>query len=89
MADRDIPEEVDLDDEELDAAVQRMRDDAAIRALADPAGHLADQIVEVASVVRGEGLLAATPGHVARLEKAADQLAALAEEVRKGGGSDG
>lgn len=84
MADRDIPEEPDLDDEEIDAAAQRVRDDKTRRILADPAGHLADRIVEVANVVRGEGALAARPGQMARLEKAADQLVALAEEVRTG-----
>jgi hypothetical protein len=81
---RDIPEEIDMDDEEIDAAAQRARDDEARRILADPAGHLADRIAEVAQVVRGEGALAARPGQMARLEKAADQLIALAEEVRSG-----
>lgn len=88
VADRDIPEELDLDDEEVAVVAQRMRDDEELRILANPAGHLADRIVEVANVVRGEGLLAARPGQLARLEKAADQLVALAEEVRMGGGSD-
>jgi hypothetical protein len=82
MADDDEVFEVDLDDEEVAAAVQRMCDDGRIRILANPAGHLADRIVEVANVVRGEGSLAARPGQMARLEKAADQLVALADEVR-------
>ncbi len=95
MDDRDIPaqadvdDELDLDDEEVAAAVQRTRDDEARRILADPGGHLADRIVEVARVVRGEGLLTTTPGHVLRLEKAVDQILALAEEVRARGGSRG
>jgi hypothetical protein len=84
---REMDNDRDLDDEEVADAVERMRAaDMALR-LADPAGDLADRIVDLANVVRGEGQLAARPGQMARLEKAADQLVALADEVRLGTGS--